>query len=98
MEWKGWGEGAEGSGRGGSSGGGGRNSIQVLGAWVSKDARSRSSNQLVRLLKVMVWCTAQCKMLLFCLKTIIKESPCFELAHLKKKVKKKERKKSILAV
>jgi len=46
----------------------------------------------------MGWCTAQCKMLLFCLKTIIKESPCFELAHLKKKVKKKERKKSILAV
>ena len=41
----------------------------------------------------MGWCTAQCKMLLFCLKTIIKESPSFELAHLKKKVKKKERKK-----
>ena len=40
----------------------------------------------------MGWCTAQCKMLLFCLKTIIKESPSFELAHLKK-VKKKERKK-----
>ena len=53
---------------------------------------SGSSNQLVRLHKVMGCCTAQCEMLLFCLKTIIKESPCFELAHLKKKVKKKERK------
>ena len=51
---------------------------------------SGSSNQLVRLQKVMGWCTAQCKMLLFCLKIIIKESPSFEL---KKKVKKKERKK-----
>ena len=30
-------------------------------------------------------------MLLFCVKTIIKESPCFELAHLKK-MKKKESK------
>jgi len=30
-------------------------------------------------------CTAQCKMLLFCVKTIVKESHSFELAHLKKK-------------
>ena len=41
--------------------------------------------------KVMGWCTAQCKMLLFCAKTVVKESRNFELAHLKKK-KKKERK------
>ena len=33
----------------GAVGGGGRNSIQVLGAWVSKDTPSGSSNQLVRL-------------------------------------------------
>jgi len=32
-------------------------------------------------------------MLLFCAKTIMKESRRFELAHLKKKKKKKERKK-----
>jgi len=36
-------------------------------------------------------------MLLFCVKTIVKESRKFELAHLKKKKKKKER-KNILAV
>jgi len=48
----------------------------------------------------MGWCTAQWKMLLFCAKTIMKESRKFELAHLKKKKKnekmmkkkKKERK------
>ena len=33
----------------GAVGGGGRNSIQVLGAWVSKDRPSGTSNQLVRL-------------------------------------------------
>jgi len=33
--------------------------------------------------KVMGWCTAQCKMLLFCVKTIVKESHNFELACLK---------------
>jgi len=32
-------------------------------------------------------------MLLFCVKTIIKESPCFELAHLKKKMMKKKESK-----
>ena len=41
--------------------------------------------------KVMGWCTAQWKMLLFCVKTIVKESRKFELAHLKKKKKKKEK-------
>ena len=56
----------------------------------------------------MGWCTAQWKMLLFCVKTIVKESHKFELARLKKKnkkkkkkkkkMKKKERKKNILAV
>jgi len=38
----------------------------------------------------MGWCTAQWKMLLFCVKTIVKESHKFELAHLKK-MKKKEK-------
>jgi len=37
-------------------------------------------------------CTAQWKMLLFCVKTIVKESCKFELAHLKKKKKKKKKK------
>ena len=37
----------------------------------------------------MGWCTAQCKMLLFCAKTIVKESLKFELAHLKKKKEEK---------
>jgi len=45
--------------------------------------------------KVMGWCTAQWKMLLFCANTIVKESHKFELARLKKKKKKK---KKILAV
>jgi len=36
----------------------------------------------------MGWCTAQSKMLLFCAKTIVKESLKFELARLKKKKKK----------
>ena len=35
----------------------------------------------------MGWCTAQWKMLLFCVKTIVKESRKFELARLKKKEK-----------
>ena len=50
-------------------------------------------NRLVRLQsceKAMGWCTALCKMLLFSVKTILKESHSFELARLKKK--KKERK------
>jgi len=41
----------------------------------------------------MGWCTAQWKMLLFCVKTIVKESRKFELACLKKKKKKKKKKK-----
>ena len=40
--------------------------------------------------KAMGWCTLQCKILLFCVKTILKVSHNFELACLKKK---KERKK-----
>jgi len=39
--------------------------------------------------KAMGWCTAQWKMLLFCAKTIVKESCKFGLARLKKKKKKK---------
>jgi len=49
-----------------------------------------SLNPLMRLLsfdKAMGWCTSQRKMLLFCAKTIVKES--HNLAHLKKKKKKK---------
>ena len=41
----------------------------------------------------MGWCTAQWKMLLFCAKTIVKDSRKFELARLKKKKKKKKKKK-----
>jgi len=37
----------------------------------------------------MGWCTVQCKMLLFCVKTIMKESWNFELSHLKKKKARK---------
>ena len=47
-----------------------------------------SLNQLVRLQsyeKAMGWCTAQYKMQLFCMKTNVKESQNFELAHLQKK-------------
>jgi len=43
-------------------------------------------------LKAMGWCTDQCKMLLFCVKTIMKESHNFELAHLKKKKTRKKKK------
>jgi len=46
----------------------------------------------------MGWCTAQWKMLLFCAKTIVKESRKFELARLRKKKKKKKKKKKFLAV
>ena len=41
----------------------------------------------------MGWCTAQWKILLFCAKTIMKESHKFELARLKKKKKNKKKKK-----
>jgi len=47
--------------------------------------------------KAMGWCTAQWKMLLFCVKTIMKESHKFELACLKKKKKKKEKQFGFLA-
>jgi len=46
--------------------------------------------------KAMGWCTAQCKMMLFCVQTIMKESCSFELARLKKN--KKKTKENILAV
>jgi len=65
MEQRWNGRGAEREQRGGREGavgeGGG---TAVLGAWVSKDTPSGSSNQLVRLQKVMGWCAAQCKILL----------------------------------
>jgi len=41
----------------------------------------------MKLQKAISWCTAQCKMLLFHAKTIMKESYNFELARLKKKKK-----------
>ena len=56
------------------------------------------SNRLVWLQtwkKAMGWCTAQWKMLLFCAKTIVKESCKFELARLKKKKKKKTVKRNL---
>ena len=37
-------------------------------------------------------CTAQCKMLLFCANTVMRESAKFELARLKKTKKKKKKK------
>ena len=45
--------------------------------------------------KVMGWCTAQHKLLLFCVKTTMKESCNFELACLKKKKKKKKETKTL---
>ena len=36
--------------------------------------------------QLLGWGTAQCEMLLFCVKTIMKESHYFELAHLQKKM------------
>jgi len=39
--------------------------------------------------KAMGWCAAQWKMLLICVKTIVKESREFELARLKMKKKEK---------
>ena len=60
----------------------------------SKGSHSSSvsdSNRLIMWLqtwkKAMGWCTTQWKMLLFCAKTIAKESRKFELACLKKKEK-----------
>jgi len=76
--------------------------------WRHKGSHSSSlssSNSLVRLQtckKAMGRCTTQWKLLLFCAKTIVKESRKFELARLKKKNKKKKKKKrkkkNILAV
>ena len=71
--------------------------IHVKKKWHRKGSLSSSvsgSNHLVWLQtwkKPMGWCTAQWKMLLFCAKTVVKESRKFELARLKRK-KKKERK------
>jgi len=65
--------------------------------WHRKGSHSSSvssSNHLVGLQtwkKAMGWCNAQWKMLLFCVKTIVKGSCKFELARLKKKKKKKKK-------
>ena len=45
-----------------------------------------------RLEKAMGWYTAQCKMLLFCVKTVVKVSHNFDLACLKNKKKRKKEK------
>ena len=64
--------------------------------WRRKGSHSSSvsgSNRLVWFQtwkKAMGWCTAQWKMLLFCAKSIAKESCKFELARLKKKKKKEK--------
>ena len=73
--------------------------IHVKEKWHCKRSHSSSlssSNHLVRLQtweKVMGWCSAQWKTLLFCVKTIVKESHKFELARHKKKKKKKKKQK-----
>ena len=73
--------------------------IHMKKKWRPKGNHSSSvngSNRLVWLQtwkKAMGWCTAQWKMLLFCAKTIVKESRKFELARLKKKKKKKKKEK-----
>ena len=65
--------------------------VHVKKKWRRKGSHSSSvsgSNRLAWLQtwkKAMGWCTAQWKMLLFCVKTIVKESHKFELTHLKKK-------------
>ena len=72
--------------------------VHVKKKWRRKGSHSFSvsgSNRLVWLQtwkKAMGWCTAQWKMLLFCVKTNAKESRKFELARLKKK------KENILAI
>ena len=71
--------------------------VHMKKKWRHKGSHSSSvsgSNHLMRLQtwkKAMGWCTAQWKMLLFCAKTIVKESCKFELVCLKKKKKKKEK-------
>ena len=73
--------------------------VHVKKKWRRKGSHSSSvsgSNRLVWLQpwkKAMGWCTTQWKMLLFCAKTIVKESRKFELARLKKKKKKKKRRR-----
>ena len=58
---------------------------------VNHSSSMSGSNRLMWLQtwkKAMGWCTTQWKMLLFCAKTIVKESRKFELARLKKKKEK----------
>ena len=65
--------------------------------WRRQGSHSSSCCGAVRIswcdFKAMGWCTARWKMLLFCAKTIVKESRKFELARLKKKKKKEKKKK-----
>ena len=66
--------------------------------WHPKGSHSYSVSGLYCLVslqtckKAISWCTAQWKMLLFCAKTIVKESCKFELARLKKNKNKKKEK------
>ena len=70
--------------------------VHVKKKWCRKGSHSSSLSGSSRLAwlqtwkKAMGWCTAQWKMLLFCAKTIVKESRKFELARLKKKKKKEK--------
>ena len=63
--------------------------VHVKKKWRRKGIHSSSvsgSNHLVRLQtwkKALGWCTTQWKMLLFCAKSIVKESHKFDLARLK---------------
>jgi len=73
--------------------------VHVKKKWHRKGSHSSSVSSLNRLVrlqtckKAMGWYTAQWKMLLFCAKSIMKESRKFELARLKKKKKRKKKKK-----
>ena len=70
--------------------------VHVKKKWRRKGSHSSSVSGSSRLAwlqpwtKAMGWCTAQWKMLLFCAKTIVKESRKFELACLKKKKRKEK--------
>ena len=65
--------------------------VHVKKKWHCKGSHSSSVSSLNRLMRLQTlkkatgWCTAQWKMLLLCVKTTVKESSKFELAHLKKK-------------
>jgi len=76
--------------------------VHVKKKWHRKGSHSSSVGDSNGVVWLQTWkkamgCTAQWKMLLFCVKTIMKESRKFELARLKKKKKKKEKHFDLLA-